>query len=76
LGSGFEVTCLAWDTLSNDSSHIAVRSRDNIIQVFMLTVASQLQPVFAGHLENSVPKAIAFGDHGSLYVFGLYNGKV
>ncbi|KAG1721698.1 uncharacterized protein EDB91DRAFT_1256417 [Suillus paluster] len=36
---------------------------------------SQLQPVFAVRLENTVPKSVAFADNRSIYVFGLYDGN-
>ncbi|KIO00337.1 hypothetical protein M404DRAFT_29718 [Pisolithus tinctorius Marx 270] len=39
-------------------------------------MSSQLQPVFAVRLDSTVPKSIAFGENGSVYVFGLYDGNV
>ncbi|KAI5995113.1 WD40-repeat-containing domain protein [Pisolithus albus] len=77
LGSGFEITCIAWDAVSTDSScQIAIGTRDNIVQVLVLSAAYQLQSVFAGRLDNTVPKHVAFAEAGSIYVFGLYNGNV
>ncbi|KIJ68874.1 hypothetical protein HYDPIDRAFT_25126 [Hydnomerulius pinastri MD-312] len=77
LGLGFEVTCIAWDaSWSEGGSQIAVGMRDNIIQVLQLNSNSQLQSVFAGRLDNTVPKSIAFADHSDLYIFGLFDGKV
>ncbi|KAI6169925.1 WD40-repeat-containing domain protein [Pisolithus thermaeus] len=75
LGAGLEVTCFAWDPSSSESSHIAVGTRDHAVQVLSLSSGSQLQSVFAGRLDNTVPKALCFADH-SLYVFGLYDSKV
>ncbi|KAI6031055.1 WD40-repeat-containing domain protein [Pisolithus microcarpus] len=75
LGSGFEITCIAWDAVSADSScQIAIGTRDNIVQVLVLSAAYQLQSVFAGRLDNTVPKHVAFAEAGSIYVFGLYDG--
>ncbi|KAI6139146.1 WD40-repeat-containing domain protein [Pisolithus thermaeus] len=75
LGAGLKVTCFAWDPSSSESSHIAVGTRDHAVQVLSLSSSSQLQSVFAGRLDNTVPKALCFADH-SLYIFGLYDGKV
>ena len=55
---------------------IVIGTRDNIVQVLLFTATSQLQPVFAGRLDNTVPKSVAFADSGSIYVFGLYDGNV
>ncbi|KIJ65077.1 hypothetical protein HYDPIDRAFT_27805 [Hydnomerulius pinastri MD-312] len=77
LGSGFEITCVAWDmTWSEAGSRIAVGMRDNVVQVLLLNANSQLQPVFAGRLENTVPKSITFVPRGSVYIFGLYDGNI
>ncbi|KAI6017282.1 WD40-repeat-containing domain protein [Pisolithus microcarpus] len=75
LGAGLEVTCFAWDPSSSESSHIAVGTRDHAVQVLSLSSGSQLQSMFAGRIDNTVPKALCFADR-SLYVFGLYDGKV
>lgn len=75
LGAGLEITCFAWDPSSPESSHIAVGTRDHAVQVLSLSSSSQLQSVFAGRLDNTVPKALCFVAH-NLYVFGLYDGKV
>ncbi|KAI6010354.1 WD40-repeat-containing domain protein [Pisolithus marmoratus] len=72
---GLEVTCFAWDPSSPESLHIAIGTYDHAIQVLSLSSSSQLQSVFAGCLDNTVPKALCFSDN-SLYVFGLYDGKV
>lgn len=50
--------------------------RDNVVQVLLLNTNSQLHSVFAGRLDNTVPKSMAFGDHESVYIFGLYDGNV
>ncbi|KAI6140046.1 hypothetical protein EDD17DRAFT_1499896 [Pisolithus thermaeus] len=77
LGSGFEITCITWDSASAESTcQIALGTRDNIVQVLVLGANSQLQSVFAGRLDSTVPRSIAFGDTGSIYVFGLYDGNV
>ncbi|KAI6013461.1 hypothetical protein BKA83DRAFT_4063380 [Pisolithus microcarpus] len=77
LGSGLEITCITWDSASVDSTcQIALGTRDNIVQVLVLGANSQLHSVFAGRLDSTVPKSIAFGDPGSIYVFGLYDGNV
>ncbi|KAI5997647.1 hypothetical protein F5J12DRAFT_785109 [Pisolithus orientalis] len=57
LGSGSEITCVAWDI-----------TQDDIVQVLSLSMSSQLQLVFAVHLDSAVPKSIAFGKNGSIYV--------
>ncbi|KAI6011710.1 WD40-repeat-containing domain protein [Pisolithus microcarpus] len=75
LGAGLEVTCFAWDPSSSELSHIAVGTCDHAVQVLSLSSGSQLQSVFAGHIDNTVLKALCFADR-SLYVFGLYDGKV
>ncbi|KAI6169929.1 hypothetical protein EDD17DRAFT_1502811 [Pisolithus thermaeus] len=75
LGAGLEVTCFAWDPSSPESSHIAVGTHDHAVQVLSLSSSLQLQSVFAGHLDNIVPKALCFVAH-NLYVFGLYDSKV
>ncbi|KAI6162824.1 hypothetical protein EDD17DRAFT_1439698, partial [Pisolithus thermaeus] len=72
LGAGLEITCFAWDPSSPESSHIAVGTRDHAVQVLSLSSSSQLQSVFAGCLDNTVPKALCFVAH-NLYVFGLYD---
>ncbi|KAI6012963.1 hypothetical protein BKA83DRAFT_4365405 [Pisolithus microcarpus] len=77
LGSGFEITCITWDSASAESTcQIALGTCDNIVQVLVLGANSQLQSVFAGQLDSTVPRSIAFGDTGSIYVFGLYDGNV
>ena len=55
---------------------IAVRTLDNIIQVLLFTTSSQLQLVFAGHLDNTMPKSVVFTDNGGIYMFGLGNVSV
>ena len=50
--------------------------QDNVVQVFMLDPNSQLQSVFAGRLESTLPKAIAFTDIGCIFVFGLFDGNM
>ncbi|KAI5990351.1 WD40-repeat-containing domain protein [Pisolithus marmoratus] len=77
LGSGFEITCIAWDAVSADSTcQIVVGTRDNVVQVLALSTAYQLHSVFAGRLDNTVPKHVAFSEAGIIYVFGLYDGNV
>ncbi|KAG1880913.1 hypothetical protein F4604DRAFT_1578642 [Suillus subluteus] len=76
LGSGFEITCMVWDSTSSEANtRIAVGTRDKIVQVLVLNPNSQLQAVFSVRLDNTVPKSIAFSDNGCVYVFGLYNGN-
>ena len=60
----------------SSACQVAVGTRDNIVQVLHFTASSQLQSVFAGRLDNIVPKSVAFTEDGSLYVFGLYDGSV
>ncbi|KAG6371103.1 hypothetical protein JVT61DRAFT_10644 [Boletus reticuloceps] len=50
--------------------------RDSIVQVLLLDSHSKLQSVFAGRLNKTVPKSIAFVDHDEVYVFGLFDGNV
>ena len=77
LGSGFEITCLAWDIGWPDpGARIAVGMRDNVVQVLLLNTNSQLQSIYAGRLDGTVPKSIAFVQRGSMHVFGLYDGNV
>ncbi|KAI6142621.1 WD40-repeat-containing domain protein, partial [Pisolithus tinctorius] len=77
LGAGFEITCIAWDISWPDAgAWIAVGMRDSVIQVLLLNANSQLQPIFAGQLENTVPKSITFTQRGNIYMIGLYDGKV
>ncbi|KAI6145974.1 hypothetical protein BKA82DRAFT_160216, partial [Pisolithus tinctorius] len=77
LGAGFEITCIAWDISWPDAgAWITVGMHDSIIQVLLLNANSQLQPIFAGWLENTVPKSITFTQHRNIYMFGLYDGKV
>ncbi|KAG1865293.1 hypothetical protein F4604DRAFT_1586174 [Suillus subluteus] len=76
LGSGFEITCMVWDSTSSEANtRIAVGTRDKIVQVLVLNPNSQLQAVFSVRLDNTVPKSVAFSDNGCVYVFGLYNGN-
>ncbi|KAG1719469.1 WD40-repeat-containing domain protein [Suillus lakei] len=76
LGSGFEITCLSWDSTSSEANTwIAVGMRDKIVQVLLLNANSQLQSVFAVRLDNTVPKSVAFADNYDIYIFGLYDGK-
>ena len=55
---------------------VAVGMCDNMVEVLMLNTGAQLQSIFAGRLDSMVPKSIAFVQHGSVHVFGLYDGKV
>ncbi|KAG1882038.1 hypothetical protein C8R48DRAFT_562525, partial [Suillus tomentosus] len=76
LGSGFEITCLSWDSTSPEAgAQIAIGTRDKIVQVLVLNANSQLQAVFSVQLDNTVPKSVAFADDGSVYAFGLYDGN-
>ncbi|KAG1885138.1 hypothetical protein F4604DRAFT_1573992 [Suillus subluteus] len=76
LGSGFEITCMVWDSASSEvNTRIAVGTRDKIVQVLTLNTNSQLQAVFSVRLDNTVPKSVAFADNGYVYVFGLYDGN-
>ncbi|KAF8425370.1 WD40-repeat-containing domain protein [Boletus edulis BED1] len=77
LGSAFEVTCLAWDKgWSKSGARIAVGMRNSVVEVLELDTNAQLQSVFAGQLNATVPKSIAFVQHESVHIFGLYDGKV
>ncbi|KIN99075.1 hypothetical protein M404DRAFT_156346, partial [Pisolithus tinctorius Marx 270] len=77
LGAGFEITCIAWDISWPDAGvQIAVGMCDSIIQVLLLNANLQLQPIFTGQLKYTVPKLITFTQHGNIYMFGLYDGKV
>jgi len=76
LGSGFEITCMAWDLTSSEANmRIAVGTRDKIVQVLTLNTNSQLQAVFSVRLDNTMPKSVAFGDKECVYVFRLYDGN-
>lgn len=71
LGSGFELTCMVWDSTSSEGNmRIAVGTRDKIVQVLVLNPNSQLQAVFSVWPDNTVPKSIAFADNGCVNVFG------
>ena len=48
---------------------------NNIVQVLIFNT-HQLQPVFAGQLDSTVPKSIAFADQDNVYIFGLFDGNV
>ncbi|KAG1721364.1 uncharacterized protein EDB91DRAFT_1256544 [Suillus paluster] len=76
LGSGFEITCMVWDSTSSETTTwIAVGTRDKIVQVLILNTNSQLQAMFSVRLDNTVPKYVAFADNGCVYVFRLYDGN-
>ncbi|KAG1883637.1 hypothetical protein F4604DRAFT_1575525, partial [Suillus subluteus] len=76
LRSGFEITCMVWDSSSSKANMcIAVGTRDKVAQVLTLNTNLQLQAVFSVRLDNTVPKSVAFGDNGCVYVFGLYDGN-
>lgn len=77
LGSGLEITCVVSDTSSTDgAAHVAVGMRDSAVHVFLLDPNAQIQTIFAGRLESTVPKSIAFADHGCIYIFGLFDGNM
>ena len=50
--------------------------RDSVIQVLQLNAYFQLQPIFSGHMNRTIPKSITFSQHGVIYIFGLYDGNV
>ncbi|KAI6095107.1 hypothetical protein EDD16DRAFT_1502488, partial [Pisolithus croceorrhizus] len=77
LGTGLEITCVAWDASWIDAgARIAIGMCDNVVQVLLLNSNSQLQSVFVGRLEHMVPKSVAFTQRGNIYIFGLYDGNV
>ncbi|KAI6102051.1 hypothetical protein EV401DRAFT_1831168, partial [Pisolithus croceorrhizus] len=77
LGAGFEITCLAWDAASSEGGAcIAIRMCDNVVQVLLFNTHSQLQSVFTGRLDNTVPKSIAFVDRDEVCIFGLFDGNI
>lgn len=49
--------------------------RDHVVQVLLFNTHGQLSSVFAGRIDNIVPKSMAFVDD-DLYVFGLFDGNV
>ncbi|KAG1775120.1 hypothetical protein EV702DRAFT_1047226 [Suillus placidus] len=60
LGSGFEITCMVWDSTSSEANtQIAVGTRDKIVQVLVLNPNSQLQAVFLVRLDNTMPNGHA-----------------
>lgn len=61
---------------SADGSRIAIGMHDNLVQVVVLTAYTQLQSIYAGRLDNTVPKSLTFGSQGTVYIFGLYDGNV
>ena len=61
---------------SEGGARIAVGMRDCVVEVLLLNTNSQLQSVYAGRLDSTVPKSIAFVQRESLHVFGLYDGNV
>jgi hypothetical protein len=75
LGSGFEITCMVWDSTSSEMTmRIAVGTRDKIVQVLVLNANSQLQAHFSVRLDNTVPKSVAFVDNGCVYVSDCTTG--
>ena len=55
---------------------VVVGMHNNMVQILILNVGVQLQLIFAGQLDSTVPKSIAFIQHRSVHVFGLVDGKV
>lgn len=77
LGGGFEITCIACDTAwSEPGARVVIGMRDSVIQVLLLNANSQLQPVFSGRMNHTIPKSITFSHRGFVYIFGLYDGNV
>jgi WD40 repeat protein len=78
LGTGKEITCLAWDTSDRVDFKLATGTRDSLIQVWTLNSNAQLQSIFAVQLGKTVPSSLAFADNDDqdVLVFGLFDGVV
>ncbi|KAI6094115.1 WD40-repeat-containing domain protein [Pisolithus croceorrhizus] len=77
MRTGLEITCVAWDASWIDAGvQIAIGMHDNVVQVLLLNSNSQLQSVFAGWLEHTVPKSVTFTQCRNIYIFSLYDGNV
>ncbi|OBZ69752.1 Protein Notchless [Grifola frondosa] len=78
LGTGCEITCVAWDASDETTTRVAIGTRDRFVQVWTIDSPAQPHSVFSIQLNPSVPRAIAFVDNAArdIYVFGLYNGHI
>jgi hypothetical protein len=77
LGTGLEITCIAYDPLSESEIRLAVGTRGRLVQVWRMDTRTQLHAAFSVQLDKTVPKSVAFSENSEdIHVFGLYDGNV
>jgi hypothetical protein len=78
VGTGHEITCLAWDESSGAAIRIATGTRERLVQVWTFESNVRLQSVFSVQLDVTIPKAICFANNKArdIYIFGLYDGNL
>ncbi|KAI6014356.1 hypothetical protein EDC04DRAFT_2609005 [Pisolithus marmoratus] len=74
LGAGLEVTCLAWDPSSPESSHIAVGTCDHAIQVLSLSSSLQLHLYIFGLYDGKVGSAAIYLKKGMFVINNATDG--
>ncbi|KAF8881266.1 WD40-repeat-containing domain protein [Infundibulicybe gibba] len=73
IGTGQEITDLAWDTSDDEKIRLAVGTRVGIVQVWTFDFRKGLQNIFSICLEPTVPKTVGFVGK-DIHVFGAYDG--
>jgi WD40 repeat protein len=76
VGTGGEITCLAWDASSETAIRIATGTRDRLVQVWTFESRVRLHSVFSIQLDVTVPQALGFDDNKArdVFVFGRVDG--
>jgi WD40 repeat protein len=77
VGTGAEITCLAWDEHSGETIRIATGTRDGLIQGWLFTSKVRLDSPFSVQLKTK-PITIGFSESRAkdVYVFGREDGNV
>lgn len=78
LGSGAEITCLAWVSVDPECYRVAAGTYAKQIQVCHMDGKGQVTPIYSVELDSTIPKAIGFMSKSSkdLFVFGMWDGQL
>ncbi|KAF8579382.1 WD40 repeat-like protein [Ramaria rubella] len=88
LGTGCKLTCITHDPVCDARPHIAIATRDNMVQVWKVNARGTLHSVFSVQLNGTVPRAVGFADtfnkdtpnkeflNKDVLVFRLFDGNM
>ena len=77
IDSGSEITCLSI-MYTDDIPHLALGTRDQLVQVWTIESNFQLKVVFVVELPTTIPKVITLIDNAAqdMHVYGILDSQL